>query len=77
MKCFICKQVQTQSGTTTVTLGRRDMTLVYKHNPAQNCTNYGESYADKQVSAQFLTTTKDAERTGVQVDIREFIAASM
>lgn len=77
MKCFICKQVQTQSGTTTVTLERGDMTLVYKHDPAQICTNYGEAYVDEQVSAQILKTVGDAARTDVQVDIREFIAASM
>ena len=77
MKCFICKQVQTHSGTTTATLERRDMTLVYKHVPAQIHTNNREAYVDKQVSAQLLKTTEDAARTGVRVDFREFIAASM
>ena len=77
MNCFICNQGQTQSGTTTAMLERGDMTLVYKHVPAQIYINNQEAYVDEQVSAQIIKTVENTSGTGVQVGIREFIAVSM
>jgi YgiT-type zinc finger domain-containing protein len=74
MRCVICKQGETQPGTTTVTLERIGMTLVFKSVPAQVCDNCGEAYVDEEVSRQILKAAEDAARHGVQVDIREFIA---
>ncbi|MCC7352887.1 MAG: type II toxin-antitoxin system MqsA family antitoxin [Anaerolineae bacterium] len=74
MRCVICRQGETQPGTTTVTLECGDMTLVFKNVPAQVCDNCGEAYVDEQVSGQILSAAEEAARYGVQVDIREFIA---
>lgn len=75
MKCVICKQGETEPGTTTVTLERDGMTLVIKGVPARVCTNCGEEYVDESVTEQLLATVDQAARAGVQVDVRQYVAA--
>jgi YgiT-type zinc finger domain-containing protein len=59
----------------TLTLEQDEMTLVVKGVPAQVCSNCGEEYVDEEVTSQLLSIVEQAARTGVQVDIRKFIAA--
>jgi YgiT-type zinc finger domain-containing protein len=75
MKCVICKQGETQPGKVTVTLERDEMTLVIKGVPAEVCSNCGEQYIDEEVSAQLLKIAEEVAHSGVQVDIRKYIAA--
>lgn len=75
MKCVICKQGETQPGKVTVTLERDEMTLVIKGVPAEVCSNCGEQYIDEEVSAQLLKIAEEVALSGVQVDIRKYIAA--
>lgn len=75
MKCIVCKQTDTRPGTTTVTLERDGLTVVFKNVPAQVCPNCGEDYVDAIVADRLM---KDAEQTahnGTQVEIRQFVAA--
>ena len=75
MRCVICKQGQVRLGTATVMLERNGMTLVVKSVPARVCENCGEEYVDEDVTARLLREAEDAARSGVQVDIREYVAA--
>ena len=75
MRCVICKQGETQSGTATVTLERDGMTLVIRHVPARICTNCGEEYVDEVTTAQLLSGAEKAVQAGGQVHIREFARA--
>ena len=75
MKCVICKVGETQPGTTTVTMERGGVTLVFKKTPARVCANCGEAYLDEEISRQLLQAAEAAAQEGVQVDIREFVAA--
>jgi YgiT-type zinc finger domain-containing protein len=54
MKCAICKQRETQPGTTTITLERDGVTLVYKGVPAQVCQNCGEEYVSGEVTEDLV-----------------------
>ncbi len=56
-------------------LERNGMTRVVKSVPARVCENYGEEYVDEDITAQLLCEAEDAARSGVQVDIREYVAA--
>jgi hypothetical protein len=56
-------------------LERNGMTLVVKSVPARVCENCGEEYVDEDVTARLLREAEDAARSGVQVDIREYVAA--
>jgi YgiT-type zinc finger domain-containing protein len=75
MKCVICKHGETRPGATTVTFERDGMTLVFKRVPAQICQNCGEAYLDETTTARLLVTAQDAARAGVQVDVRDYVAA--
>jgi YgiT-type zinc finger domain-containing protein len=75
VKCVICKHGETQPGKTTVTLEREGMTLVFKGVPAEVCANCGEAYVGEKVSSQLLRVAEDAARSGVQVDVREYVTA--
>ena len=75
MKCVICKHGKTRSGVGTVTLERGDTTVVFKKVPADICENCGEKYYDEAVTASLLNTVEEAARSGVHVDVREFIPA--
>ena len=76
MKCVICKHGETRPGKTTVTLERGGATLVVKGVPAQVCDNCGEAYVDGQVTRRLVEAAELALRTGIQVDVREFDAAT-
>lgn len=75
MICVICKNAETEAGTTTVTLGRDGLTLVLKAVPAAICLNCGESYVDDEVAGWLLETAEELHRSGTQIDIRQFAAA--
>ena len=75
MRCVICKQGEIRPGTATVMLERNGMTLVVKSVPARVCENCGEEYVNEDVTARLLREAEDAARSGVQVDIREYVAA--
>ncbi len=77
MKCVICKRGETRPGKTTVTLDRSGTTLVVKGVPAQICDNCGEAYVDQEITRQLTETAEAALRAGVQVDVREFCAATI
>jgi len=71
MQCVICKHGKLDTGTTTVTVERDDVTLVFK----DVCENCGESYVDEAVTRQLLNEAENAVSAGVEVDIRHFRAA--
>jgi YgiT-type zinc finger domain-containing protein len=76
MKCVICKGGETRPGRTVITLERDSTTLVFKSVPAEVCANCGEAYVAEEVSRQILAAAELATRSGVQVDVREFIGAA-
>jgi YgiT-type zinc finger domain-containing protein len=75
MKCVVCKQGETKSGKATITLERDGTTLVIKGVPASVCANCGEEYVSEEITTRLLKSAEEAARAGVQVDVREYIAA--
>jgi len=75
MKCVICKHGETRPGEVTVTLERNGVTLVIKHVPASVCTTCGEEYVDEGTTTRLLASAEAAAGAGVQVHIREYMAA--
>jgi len=72
MKCIVCKRDRTEAGETTVTLERRDLTLVVRGVPADVCPNCGEAYVDQSVAADLLRTAEDIADAGARVDVRRY-----
>lgn len=75
MKCVVCKHGETRLGLATVTLTRASTTLVVKGVPASVCGNCGEEYVDEPTTARLIQTMDEAARAGVEVDVREYVAA--
>lgn len=75
MRCIICEQGRTLPGKTTVTLERDGLTLVIKNVPADVCENCGEEYIGEEITKRLLSIAEEAAHSGVQVDIRSYIAA--
>jgi YgiT-type zinc finger domain-containing protein len=75
MQCVICRHGETRPGTATVTLERDQMTLVVKGVPARVCANCGEEYLDEATTARLLAVLEEAARAGVQVEVRQYVAA--
>lgn len=75
MRCIVCKQGDARKDTATVTLERDGMILVFRKAPAKVCEVCGEEYVDEQTTARLLAEAGKAARAGVQVDVREYVAA--
>ena len=75
MMCVICKHGELRAGKATVTLERDGMTLVFKGVPARVCQTCDEQYVDEATTTKLLEAVDEAAKTGVQVDIREYLAA--
>ncbi len=75
MKCVICKRGTTQPGTMTATFERSGATIVVKAVPADVCDSCGEGYLSKEVTENLLAQTEQAAKAGVQVDVRNYVAA--
>lgn len=77
MKCVICKHGETRPGKATLTLERNETTLVIKGVPAEVCANCGEEYVREEITARLLETAETAAKTGVQVDVRKYVATGL
>jgi len=75
MICVICKQDEVQPGKATVVFEREGTTVVIKGVPARICGNCGEEYVDELVTRELLQTASAAAVAGVQVEVREYVAA--
>ncbi len=75
VKCVICRHGETQAGLGTITLERGQTTVVFKRVPCQTCANCGERYFDEATSARLLEAATMAAAQGVQVDVRDYVAA--
>ena len=75
MNCVICRNGETRRGAITVVLDRSGATVVVRGVPAEVCVNCGEEYVDEATSTQFLRTADAAAQAGVQVEIRDYLAA--
>ena len=75
MKCVACRNGETKPGTVTVTLERDGLILVVKSVPARVCENYGEEYLVEAETDRLLESAEVAARSGVRVDVRDYVAA--
>jgi len=75
MKCPICKHGETRADKATVTLERGGLTLVVRSVPAQVCQSCGEEYIDEAITTRVLQQAEELASNGVQIEIREFVAA--
>jgi YgiT-type zinc finger domain-containing protein len=76
MKCSICKQGNTQSGFTVVTLQRDEHTLVIKGVPAEICENCGEYYLSQDIAKRLYQQAEETLQHGAEVEIGRFVMSA-
>lgn len=74
VRCAICKQGETQPGTTTVVLQRGDTTVVIKDVPADICDTCAEYYLSEEISARVLALAEQAVAQGAEIEVLRFAA---
>ncbi len=75
MTCLLCKHGQTAPGAATMTFDHAGTVVVIRNVPADVCQTCHEPYFNGEITDRLLSLAKDAARSGVQVEIREYLAA--
>ena len=75
MTCVICKHGETKLGTTRIAVERGTTVVVVRGVPAQVCDNCGEAYLSADAVDRLQQMLAVAAQGGVQVEIREYLAA--
>ena len=65
MICVICRQAETHTGPTPVTLARGEFRLVVNSVPARLCPNCGETYVEKEVAERLLRIARHTLEAGL------------
>lgn len=76
MRCVVCRQGDTNPGSTTVTFHREGSTIVVNEVPADVCENCGEAYVGEEVTEQLLAIAAEARQARAQVLVRDFAPAA-
>ena len=69
MKCAICRNGNTENGFTTITLERKQTTLVFKQVPAAICENCGEVYLNSEINHALLKQAEQELKRGVFLEM--------
>ncbi len=72
--CIICRNGEVAPGQATVTLQRRQTTIILKGVPADVCDNCGEFYLSESVAKRVFEVADAAVRSGAEVEILRFAA---
>lgn len=75
MSCVVCKHGELCAGAATVTVERGASLVVFRAVPARVCETCGEEYVDEDITERLLAAADEAVRSGVQVDVREYVGA--
>ena len=75
MKCVICRKGEMKEGQMVAALSRGSATVVFRDVPAQVCQNCGEAYFAEATTSRLLKLAEAAAHSGVQVEVREYLAA--
>ena len=69
MICVICKNGETDPGTTTSTFEQDDMITFIKDIPAKVCNNCGEAYMDSETVGRLLKMTPENSERDDDVEV--------
>ena len=69
MICVICKNGETEPGTTTSTLEQDDMIIFIKDIPAKVCNNCGEAYMGSETVGRLLDMSPENSERDDDVEV--------
>ena len=71
-QCIMCRHVETEPSTTTMTLERDRTIVVFKNVPAEVCQICGEAYLSAATTQHLLRIVQETALTGVQFQVRTY-----
>ncbi len=74
MKCAICRNGTTTSGSTTVILEKNQTIVIMKHVPALVCDNCGEEYVSSEVNKSLLSHAQKEYDRGIALELMTYAA---
>lgn len=74
MKCVLCKTGESHPGTTTVTLERNHIVIVFKDVPADVCENCGEYFLSEAVTKRIYQQAEEAAERNAEVEVLRYAA---
>ena len=75
MKCVICKNGETEPGSTIFTFTNDETIVVVKDVPAKICDNCGEEYLDSETTRRLLDGSVGEVNHDVEVQVRDYASA--
>ena len=75
MKCVICKNGETEPGSTIFTFTDDETIVVVKDVPAKICDNCGEEYLDSETTRRLLDGSVGEVNHDVEVQVRDYASA--
>lgn len=72
MKCVICKNGETEPGSTIFTFTDNETIVVVKDVPAKICDNCGEEYLDSETTRRLLDGSVGEVNHDVEVEVRNY-----
>ena len=75
MKCVICKNGETEPGSTIFTFTDDETIVVVKDVPAKICDNCGEEYLDSETTRRLLDGSVGEVNHDVEVEVRDYVPA--
>lgn len=74
MVCPVCRNGETNRGSTTLVFERGPSTKVIRKIPADVCDNCGEAFLSEHVSREVMNMAGAVVRKGVEIEIVNFAA---
>ena len=72
MRCTVCKNGETKSGKSVVTLTKDEFVIVIKNVPAKICKDCGEEYVNDETTRLILAAANESFKKGVALEVLEF-----
>jgi YgiT-type zinc finger domain-containing protein len=77
LRCAVCKNGETKSGKSVITLTKGKLVFVFKNVPAKICQDCSEEYIDEDATKLLLQTANESFKKGVMFDLRDWAKFSI
>ena len=72
MRCAVCKNGETKTGKSVITLTKGKLVFVFKNVPAKICHDCSEEYINEDTTKLLLQTANESFKKGVAFDLRDW-----
>lgn len=73
LRCTVCKNGETKSGKSVVTLTKGEFVMVIRNVPAKICRDCGEEYVNDEITRIILAAANESFKKGVALEVVDYI----